>query len=43
MRQGAKGRYTRTTLKDGMGREMGGEFRMGVDEKPGIRRVLMTR
>ena len=29
MRQGAKGRYTRTTLREGMGREMGGGFGMG--------------
>jgi len=29
MRQGAQGRCTGTTLRDGMGREVGGGFRMG--------------
>ena len=29
MRQGAQGQCTRTTLRDGMGREVGGGFRMG--------------
>ena len=29
MRQGAQGWCTRMTLRDGMGREVGGGFRMG--------------
>jgi len=29
MRQGAQGWYTRMTLRDGMGREVGGRVRMG--------------
>ena len=29
MRQGAQGWYTGMTLRDGMGRELGGGFRMG--------------
>ena len=29
MRQGAQGQCTGTTLRDGMGREVGGEFKMG--------------
>ena len=29
MRQGAQGWCTRMTLRDGMGREVGGRFRMG--------------
>ena len=29
MRQGAKGLCTRMTLRDGMGREVGGRVRMG--------------
>ena len=29
MRQGAQGWYTGMTLRDGMGREVGGRFRMG--------------
>ena len=29
MRQGAQGRCTGMTLRDGMGREVGGGFRMG--------------
>ena len=28
MRQGTQGQYTRMTLRDGMGREVGGGFRM---------------
>ena len=29
MRQGAQGQFTETTLRDGMGKEVGGGFRMG--------------
>ena len=34
MRQGAQGRCTRMTLRDGMGREVGGGFRMGDTGTP---------
>ena len=34
MRQGAQGRCTGTTLKDGMGRDAGGVFRMGGTGTP---------
>jgi len=34
MRQGAQGRYTGTTLRDGMGKEVGGGFRMGNTYAP---------
>ena len=29
MRQGTQGRYTGMTVRDGMGKEVGGGFRMG--------------
>ena len=34
MRQGAQGWCTGTTLRDGMGREVGEEFRMGDTRTP---------
>ena len=34
MRQGAQGRCTGMTLRDGMGREVGGGFRMGDTGTP---------
>jgi len=34
MRQGAQGRCTGMTQRDGMGREVGGGFRMGNTSKP---------
>ena len=34
MRQGAQGRWTGTTLRDGMGREVGGGFKMRDTRTP---------
>ena len=34
MKQGAQGRCTGMTLRDGMGREVGGGFRMGTHIHP---------
>ena len=34
MRQGAQDQYTGTTLRDGMGTEVGEEFRVGKNSQP---------
>ena len=36
MRQGAQGQGTEMTLRDGMGREVGGGFKMGTHVHPWV-------